>query len=66
MVIYKKDGYLIGFTIDDAERMIEIEEEDFKPTTQKAQSKLVNTEKAFIKNGEVIPLIDIDMNKLFE
>jgi chemotaxis signal transduction protein len=66
MVIYKKDGYLIGFTIDDAERMIEVSDEEFKPTTQKGSSRLINTEKAFIRKGEVIPLININIEKLFQ
>jgi chemotaxis signal transduction protein len=66
MVIYKKDGYLIGFTIDDAERMLDIKDDEFKPTTQKGHSKLISTEKAFLKDGEVIPLIDINIDKLFE
>jgi purine-binding chemotaxis protein CheW len=66
IVIYKKDGLNIGFTMDDAERMLDIKDEDFRPTTQKGDHRLINTTKAFIRKGEVIPLIDINMEQLLE
>lgn len=66
IVIYKKNGFTIGFTIDDAERMIEIDDKDFKPTTQKGNSKILDISRAFIRQGEVIPLVDMNMDYLLK
>lgn len=66
IVIYKKDEQVIGFTIDDAERMFEIEESEFKSSNIKKENKtsIVVNDKAFLFKNEIVPVIDININLL--
>jgi chemotaxis signal transduction protein len=67
IIVYKDENIdkMIGLTIDDVERMIEINDEDIKDTSSNFDEKgLIKSTKAYIsKKSEIIPILELNMKE---
>jgi chemotaxis signal transduction protein len=60
VIIYDLDGTIIGITVDEIDKIIDISDSEFCDVSSANKYKFVKTDKSFIYNGEIVLFLELD------